>query len=80
MTKDNSTGKNKDFYDLGKKMFDAIPQLVRPTHWMDDRGFVVTAKFLVGPDSSSDYRDVYNIPCVKVRGKVVPIETNEKNT
>lgn len=24
MTKDNSTGKNKDFYDLGKKMFDRL--------------------------------------------------------
>lgn len=27
MTKDNSTGKNKDFYDLGKKMFDRIKPL-----------------------------------------------------
>ena len=24
MTKDNSTGKNKDFYELGKKMFDRL--------------------------------------------------------
>ena len=24
MTKDNSTGKDKEFYDLGKKMFDRI--------------------------------------------------------
>lgn len=24
MTKDNVTGKNKDFYDLGKKMFDRL--------------------------------------------------------
>ena len=24
MTKDNSTGKNKEFYDLGKKMFDRL--------------------------------------------------------
>jgi hypothetical protein len=30
MTKDNSTGKNKDFYDLGKKMFDRIPPLKPP--------------------------------------------------
>ena len=30
MTKDNSTGKNKDFYDLGKKMFDRIRVL--PEH------------------------------------------------
>lgn len=28
MTKDNSTGKNKDFYELGKKMFDRLnPQI-----------------------------------------------------
>jgi len=26
-TKDNSTGKNKDFYDLGKRMFDRIQPL-----------------------------------------------------
>jgi len=24
MSKDNSTGKNKDFYDLGKKIFDRL--------------------------------------------------------
>ena len=30
MTKDNSTGKNKEFYDLGKKMFDRIRVL--PEH------------------------------------------------
>jgi hypothetical protein len=27
MIKDNSTGKNKDFYELGKKMFDRIKPL-----------------------------------------------------
>jgi hypothetical protein len=41
MTKDNSTGKNKDFYDLGKAMFDrirvlpehqAIPQSIPQKH------------------------------------------------
>jgi hypothetical protein len=31
MTKDNSTGKNKDFYDLGKKMFDRINPLGHTT-------------------------------------------------
>ncbi len=30
MTRDNSTGKNKEFYDLGKKMFDRIQVL--PEH------------------------------------------------
>jgi len=45
MTKDNSTGKNKDFYDLGKKMFDRLnphiahnPKVVGPVQepmaWM----------------------------------------------
>lgn len=29
MTKDNSTGKDKDFYDLGKKMFDRIQPITR---------------------------------------------------
>ena len=28
--KDNSTGKNKDFYDLGKQMFDRIKPLKPP--------------------------------------------------
>lgn len=27
--KDNSTGKNKDFYDLGKRMFDRIKPLYK---------------------------------------------------
>jgi len=31
MTKDNSTGKNKEFYDLGKKMFDRINPLGHTT-------------------------------------------------
>jgi hypothetical protein len=37
MTKDNVTGKNKDFYDLGKKIFDRLnpqgainPKIVEP--------------------------------------------------
>jgi hypothetical protein len=45
MTKDNSTGKNKDFYELGKKMFDRLnphiahnPKVVGPVQepvaWM----------------------------------------------
>ena len=45
MTKDNITGKNKDFYDLGKKMFDRLnphiahnPKVVGPVQepvaWM----------------------------------------------
>jgi hypothetical protein len=30
MAKDNSTGKNKDFYELGKRMFDRIQPLKPP--------------------------------------------------
>lgn len=51
------------------------PQCLKklPTHWMDDRGFVVTAEFLRSPKSSSDWVDAYNIPCRELRGKIVPI-------
>ena len=32
MAKDNNTGKNKEFYELGKKMFDRIPSVtLRPS-------------------------------------------------
>ena len=48
----------------------------QPTHWMDDRGFSVTDDWLKNdPHSTSDYRAAYNIPCVKKRGKIVPIES-----
>jgi hypothetical protein len=30
MTKDNNTGKNKEFYERGKKLFDRIPQFAQP--------------------------------------------------
>lgn len=40
MTKDNVTGKNKDFYDLGKKIFDRLnpqgainPKVVEQREW-----------------------------------------------
>ena len=46
----------------------------QPTHWMDDRGLVVSDDWLKNdPDSTSDWRAAYNIPCVKVRGKIKPI-------
>lgn len=50
------------------------PQCLKklPTHWMDDRGYVVTTEFLNGPKSSSDWRLAYNIPLREVRGKFVP--------
>ncbi len=46
----------------------------KATHWMDARGLVVTDDWLRNdPRSTSDYRAAYNIPCVKRRGKYVPI-------
>ena len=47
--------------------------MAKVTHWMDDRQLVVTDKWLQSPEATSDYRAVYNVPCIKVRGKVVPI-------
>jgi len=47
---------------------------VMPTHWMDDRGLVVTDDWLQNDKmSTSDWKEAYNIPCIKVRGKIVPI-------
>jgi hypothetical protein len=46
----------------------------KPTHWMDDRGLVVSDKWLKSDAATSDYRAVYNIPCVVRRGKFVPIK------
>jgi len=43
-----------------------------PTHWMDDRGFVITDEWLK-TKGTSDFAEAYNIPCKKVREKVVPI-------
>ena len=42
-----------------------------PTHWMDDRGYVVTDEFLRGPRSNSDWVMAYCYPCAKKRGKIV---------
>lgn len=35
-----------------------------PTHWMDDRGYVVTDEFLKSNRSTSDWREAYYIPCM----------------
>lgn len=44
MTRDNVTGKNKDFYDLGKKIFDRLnpqgainPKVVEQREWVEDQ-------------------------------------------
>lgn len=46
MTKDNSTGKNKNFYELGKKMFDRLnPQIA---HNPKVVGYVASQRTWVG--------------------------------
>lgn len=46
----------------------AIDRLVRPKFWMDDRGFVVSDKWLTtSPQATSDYQAAYSIPVKKRR-------------
>jgi DnaJ-class molecular chaperone len=48
----------------------------KATHYMDDRKLVLTVK--QREEMGSDYQYVYNIPCVKVRGKVRPLYVCER--
>ena len=50
-----------------------VDQLVRPTHWMDARGLVVTDEWLQSAKATSDYRAAYAIPCRQTRAGVRPI-------
>lgn len=50
-----------------------MAEKLKPTHWMDDRGYVVTDKWLKSDEATSDFRAVYTIPCIRVRGRYVPI-------
>ena len=50
-------------------------KLQLPTHWMDDRGLIVTAEFLRDRGSSSDWHLAYTIPCRMVRGRIVRLGT-----
>ena len=57
MTRDNSTGKNKEFYDLGKAMFDRIQVL--PEHQaMIQRGVDRTT-----PDWKAEYLKTVDLHC-----------------
>jgi hypothetical protein len=38
-----------------------------PKFWMDDRGLVVTDKWLQSDKATSDYRHFYNIPVRKLK-------------
>ena len=51
-----------------------------PTHWMDDRGYVVTNDFLKGPRSNSDWRMAYCYPCTKKRGKIIRLDVLAKHS
>lgn len=42
-------------------------RLVRPKFWMDDRGYVVTDKWLQSDRATSDYRAAYTIPVRRLR-------------
>ena len=52
-----------------------VDRLVRPTHWMDDRGLVVRDEWLQSSEATSDWRDAYVIPCRMTRNGVKPIYT-----
>jgi hypothetical protein len=43
--RDNSTGKNKEFYDLGKKMFDRINPVERVVTDANGRKYITTEPF-----------------------------------
>jgi hypothetical protein len=43
--RDNSTGKNKEFYDLGKKMFDRINPVERVMTDANGRKYITTEPF-----------------------------------
>lgn len=46
---------------------------VRPTHWMDDRGYVVRDEWLQSHEATSDFRAAYVIPATMTRAGVRPM-------
>ena len=79
MTKDNVTGKNKDFYDLGKKIFDRLnPQGAINPKVVEH---VETKKEWVGL-TDADLDDVqYNVDCRLYRdyARAIEAKLKEKN-
>ena len=79
MTKDNVTGKNKDFYDLGKKIFDRLnPQGAINPKVVEH---VETKKEWVGL-TDADIDDVqYNVDCRLYRdyARAIEAKLKEKN-
>lgn len=41
------------------------------THWIDNRKLVITTE--QRESLGSDYQHFYNIPCVKIKGKITPL-------
>jgi hypothetical protein len=79
MTKDNVTGKNKDFYDLGKKIFDRLnPQGAINPKVVEH---VETKKEWLGL-TDADIDDVqYNVDCRLYRdyARAIEAKLKEKN-
>jgi hypothetical protein len=80
MTKDNVTGKNKDFYDLGKKIFDRLnPQGAINPKVVEH---VETKKEWVGL-TDADIDDVqYNVDCRLYRdyARAIEAKLRDKNS
>ena len=58
MTKDNSTGKNKDFYELGKKMFDRLNPHI--AHNPKVVGYVAPQRTWVGL-TEEERKEIWNV-------------------
>ena len=48
-----------------------VDQPVRPTHWMDDRGYVLTTAQREA--QGYDWKMAYNVPCRMRRGRAKPL-------
>jgi hypothetical protein len=63
MTKDNSTGKNKEFYDLGKKMFDRIQPLKERVLTDNNGRKYITTEPAPQPDWKAEYLKTVDLHC-----------------
>lgn len=50
-----------------------VERVVRPTHWMDDRGLYVSDEWLQSDKATSDYRAAYVVPAKMTRAGVRPL-------
>jgi hypothetical protein len=63
MTKDNSTGKNKEFYDLGKAMFDRIQPLKERVLTDNNGRKYITTEPAPTPDWKAEYLKTVDLHC-----------------